>query len=84
MQVLAKRMKALREGVKLSQAKVAALVGTTQASINRYENEIGLPPHKTLLWYADYFDVCRLPSSYVITYLSVCCSWESWDQNTFQ
>ena len=57
MQVLAKRMKALREGVKLSQAKVASLVGTTQASINRYENEVGLPPHKTLLWYADYFDV---------------------------
>jgi transcriptional regulator with XRE-family HTH domain len=57
MQILAERMRALREGVKLSQAKVAALVGTTQASINRYENEIGLPPHKTLLWYADYFDV---------------------------
>jgi transcriptional regulator with XRE-family HTH domain len=50
-------MRTLREGVKLSQAKVAALIGTTQASINRYENEIGLPPHKTLLWYADYFDV---------------------------
>ena len=57
MKVLAERMKTLRESVKLSQAKIAALVGTTQASINRYEKEIGLPPHKTLLWYADYFDV---------------------------
>lgn len=57
MRILAERMRTLREGVKLSQAKVAALIGTTQASINRYENEIGLPPHKTLLWYADYFDV---------------------------
>jgi len=43
--------------MKMSQAKVAVLVGTTQASINRYENLIGLPPHKILLWYADYFDV---------------------------
>ena len=57
MRILAERMRTLREGLRLSQAKIAALVGTTQASINRYENEIGLPPHKTLLWYADYFDV---------------------------
>ena len=57
MQIFAQRLRALREGLNLSQAKVAALVGTTQASINRYENEVGPPPHKTLLWYADYFDV---------------------------
>ena len=57
MQILAERMRTLRESLKLSQAKVAALAGTTQSSINRYENEIGFPPHKTLLWYADYFDV---------------------------
>ena len=57
MQTIAERLRILREGVKLSQAKIAALAGTTQASINRYENEIGAPPHKILLWYADYFDV---------------------------
>ena len=57
MEILAERMRTLREGMKLSQAKMAKLVGTTQASINRYENQVGLPPHKTLLWYADYFDV---------------------------
>ena len=57
MQIMAERLKILRESIKLSQKKVGALVGTTQASINRYENEIGAPPHKTLLWYADYFDV---------------------------
>jgi transcriptional regulator with XRE-family HTH domain len=56
-QVLGERMKGLREGVKLSQAKIAAMVGTTQTSINRYESQTGMPPHKTLLWYADYFDV---------------------------
>jgi len=57
MEILAERMRTLREGMKLSQAKIARLVGTTQTSINRYENQVGLPPHKTLLWYADYFDV---------------------------
>jgi transcriptional regulator with XRE-family HTH domain len=57
MQILADRLKALREGMKMSQGKIAKLVGTTQTSIGRYENQIGLPPHKTLLWYADYFDV---------------------------
>jgi len=57
MQILAERLKTLREGVKMSQAQIAALVGTTSTSIGRYENQIGFPPHKTLLWYADYFDV---------------------------
>jgi len=57
MEVFAERLRSLREGMNISQAKVAKLVGTTQASINRYENKVGLPPHKTLLWYADYFDV---------------------------
>ena len=55
--MLAERIKTLREGVRMSQAQIAALVGTTSTSIGRYENKIGLPPHKTLLWYADYFDV---------------------------
>jgi transcriptional regulator with XRE-family HTH domain len=57
MKILAERIKTLREGMKMSQSKVANLAGTTQTSINRYEREVGLPPHKTLLWYADYFDV---------------------------
>ena len=56
-EIFAERMKTLREGMKLSQLKIADLVGTTQSSINRYEKQVGLPPHETLLWYADYFDV---------------------------
>jgi transcriptional regulator with XRE-family HTH domain len=47
----------LRESIKLSQAKLGEMAGTTQASINRYESAISEPPQKTLLWYADYFDV---------------------------
>lgn len=57
MEIVGERLRALRDGVKLSQAKIAAMVGTSQVSINRYENGTGAPPLKTLLWYADYFDV---------------------------
>ncbi|GHS91449.1 hypothetical protein AGMMS49957_18240 [Synergistales bacterium] len=57
MKIIAERLRVLRDSIKLSQAKIAVLAGTTQASINRYENEVGAPPLKVLLWYADYFDV---------------------------
>jgi len=54
---VAKRLKCLRESVNLSQTKIGKLLGTTQASINRYENAQSSPPLKLLLWYADFFDV---------------------------
>jgi transcriptional regulator with XRE-family HTH domain len=57
MKEVGQRLRSLREGVKLSQAKIGEMVGTTQASINRYETGVGFPPPKVLLWYADYFDV---------------------------
>ena len=57
MQEVAQRLKALRESVGVSQAKLAALMGTTQASVNRYENGQSSPPLKILRWYADFFDV---------------------------
>lgn len=57
MNIVAGRLKELRDSVGFSQAKVAELVGTTQASINRYEKGQSEPPLKTLLWYADTFDV---------------------------
>lgn len=57
MQEVAQRLKSLRERVSLSQAKIAALMGATQASVNRYENGQTSPPLKILLWYADFFDV---------------------------
>ena len=57
MKQVGERMRFLREGIKLSQAKLAAIIGTTQASINRYETGNGSPPLKVLLWYADYFDI---------------------------
>ncbi len=57
MQEISQRLKGLRESVSLSQAKIAALMGATQASVNRYENGQSSPPLKILLWYADFFDV---------------------------
>lgn len=57
MQEVARRLKSLRESVGVSQAKLAALMGATQASVNRYENGQSSPPLKILRWYADFFDV---------------------------
>lgn len=57
MQEVAQRLKSLRESISLSQAKIAALMGATQASVNRYENGQTSPPLKILLWYGDFFDV---------------------------
>lgn len=57
MQEVAQRLKSLRESVGVSQAKLAALMGTTQASVNRYENGQSSPPLKILRWYADFIDV---------------------------
>ena len=57
MKEVGERLRTLRESIKLSQSRLAKLIGTTQASINRYETAASAPPLKTLLWYADFFDV---------------------------
>lgn len=57
MEILGERLRSLRESMKLSQIKIASLIGMTQASINRYESGASTPSTKVLLWYADYFDV---------------------------
>jgi transcriptional regulator with XRE-family HTH domain len=57
MQIVGERIRGLREGLKLSQAKIAAMIDTTQSNINRYETHKTFPPPSTLVWYADYFNV---------------------------
>ena len=57
MQIVAERIKHLRESAKLSQMKLCGLNGTRQSSLARYEQCKAVPPLKLLLWYADYFDV---------------------------
>ena len=57
MKELGNRLKILREGTGLSQAKFAEVIGSTQSSINRYENGQATPSVELLRRYADYFDV---------------------------
>ena len=57
MKKLGNRLKILREGTGLSQAKFAEVIGSTQSSINRYENGQATPSVELLRRYADYFDV---------------------------
>ena len=54
---IGERLKALRIGVQLSQAKLAGLLGTQQSSINRYEQGQAVPGPEIFVRYADYFDV---------------------------
>lgn len=57
MKEVAERLRSLRESVKLSQAKMAEIVGVKQSSLNRYELNQASPTFETLTRYADYFDV---------------------------
>lgn len=57
MRELGERLRRLRESVKLSQVKMAELLGVKQSSINRYEQGQSAPSLETLVRYADYFDV---------------------------
>lgn len=52
-----KRLKALRYGLGISQARLALDLGVTQSSINRYENGQSAPSVDVFRRYADYFDV---------------------------
>ena len=56
--IVAQRLTELREGVRLSQAKLAAqFEGVEQPAIFRYENAQSFPPYNVLMQYADFFDV---------------------------
>ncbi len=57
MKEIGKQLRALRDSINLSQEKLSAILGTTQSSINRYENDQANPPVDLLCRYADYFDV---------------------------
>ena len=57
MEIVGQRLRVLRESVKLSQNKLAGMIGVRQSSINRYENGQSVPSVQTFRWYADYFDV---------------------------
>lgn len=51
------RLKEIREKKKISQLKLAMDLGMNQNSISRYENGVREADYKTLIMFADYFDV---------------------------
>ena len=51
------RLRVLRKDAGLTQAQLAALAGTNQAAINRYETDRAAAPYRILVWYATYFNV---------------------------
>ena len=57
MSIVAERLKTLRECIGLSQKDLAGKLGISQSGVNRYENSQSEASYKTLLVYADYFDV---------------------------
>ena len=57
METIGSRLRTLRESLGISQKKVSEILGAGQASVFRYESDKAQASYKTLLWYADYFDV---------------------------
>lgn len=57
MEIVSQRIRALRESMGISQAKLAAMLGSRQANINRFEHDQSEPPLALLCRYADFFDV---------------------------
>lgn len=51
------RLKELREKKKMSQIRLSIELNLNQNSISRYENGIREADYKTLILFADYFDV---------------------------
>ena len=57
MEQIGKRLRALREGVLLTEANMAEILGVQQSRINRYETGQSTPSPEVFVKYADYFDV---------------------------
>ncbi len=57
MEIVAKRLRELRNTVNLTQPKMAEALDLKVGAINRYENNQSEPSCETLYKYANYFDV---------------------------
>ena len=57
MEIVGQRLKALRESMGISQAKIALLLDSKQPNINRFEHNQSEPPLALRCRYADFFDV---------------------------
>lgn len=57
MEQIGKRLRALRDGVRLTQVQMAQILGVQQSRINRYEAGQSTPSPEVFIKYADYFNV---------------------------
>lgn len=57
MEQIGKRLRSLREGIRLTQVNMAEIVGVQQSRINRYETGQSTPSPEVFIKYADYFNV---------------------------
>ncbi len=61
MKIVGERLRTLRDSIKHIKTKLANIIGTTQACINRYETDVSSPPLTVLFMVCrDYFDISRL------------------------
>ena len=59
MNIIGTRLRELRQSAKLSQVKIAEVVGSRQSAIARFESGEVHVPAEVMIRYADYFDVPR-------------------------
>ena len=57
MKATAMRLREMRKSVNMPQSKMAEVLGISQSSLNRYENDQSIISDKIMLIYAEYFDV---------------------------
>ena len=57
MKEVGKRLRSLRDSIGVPQTRMAEILGTTQSSLNRYENGQSTPTVELFRRYADCFDV---------------------------
>ena len=57
MKIVGERLRELRQSAKISQGKMAAVVGSSQSAVARYESGEAHIPEETVVRYADYIDV---------------------------
>ena len=57
MNIIGTRLRELRQSAKLSQVKIAEVVGSRQSAIARFESGEAHVPAEVMIRYADYFDV---------------------------
>ena len=57
MNIIGTRLRELRQSAKLSQVKIAEVVGSRQSAIARFESGEAYVPAEVMIRYADYFDV---------------------------